>query len=79
MISYGHHRYPGRLFVVEGTDGSGKIPIRTQQRQMREIVSRSEREAQRKGGAGQMKQMKFYDRALPGIEIEPYSGMWSGD
>jgi dTMP kinase len=23
-ISYGHHRYPGRLFVVEGTDGSGK-------------------------------------------------------
>ena len=24
MISYGHHRYPGRLFVVEGTDGSGK-------------------------------------------------------
>ena len=24
MISYGYHRYPGRLFVVEGTDGSGK-------------------------------------------------------
>lgn len=24
MISYGHHRYSGRLFVVEGTDGSGK-------------------------------------------------------
>src|SRR5256885_7115838 len=24
MISYGHHRYPGRLFVGEGTDGSGK-------------------------------------------------------
>lgn len=24
MISYGHHRYPGRLFVVEGTDGAGK-------------------------------------------------------
>ena len=24
MISYGHHRYPGRLIVVEGTDGSGK-------------------------------------------------------
>jgi dTMP kinase len=24
MNSYGHHRYPGRLFVVEGTDGSGK-------------------------------------------------------
>lgn len=24
MISYGHHRFPGRLFVVEGTDGSGK-------------------------------------------------------
>jgi len=24
MISYGRHRYPGRLFVVEGTDGSGK-------------------------------------------------------
>jgi dTMP kinase len=24
MISYGQHRYPGRLFVVEGTDGSGK-------------------------------------------------------
>ena len=24
MISYGHHRYPGLLFVVEGTDGSGK-------------------------------------------------------
>src|SRR5262252_3061453 len=23
-ISYGYHRYPGRLFVVEGTDGSGK-------------------------------------------------------
>ena len=24
MISYGQHRYPGKLFVVEGTDGSGK-------------------------------------------------------
>jgi dTMP kinase len=24
MNSYGHHRFPGRLFVVEGTDGSGK-------------------------------------------------------
>ena len=24
MISYGHHRFPGKLFVVEGTDGSGK-------------------------------------------------------
>jgi dTMP kinase len=24
MISYGEHRYPGKLFVVEGTDGSGK-------------------------------------------------------
>jgi dTMP kinase len=24
MISYGQHRYPGQLFVVEGTDGSGK-------------------------------------------------------
>src|ERR1051325_2310304 len=24
MISYGHHQYPGKLFVVEGTDGSGK-------------------------------------------------------
>ncbi|HEX8139316.1 MAG TPA: hypothetical protein VF544_17270 [Pyrinomonadaceae bacterium] len=24
MKSYGNHRYPGRLFVVEGTDGSGK-------------------------------------------------------
>jgi len=24
MIPYGQHRYPGRLFVVEGTDGSGK-------------------------------------------------------
>ncbi len=24
MISYGQHRFPGRLFVVEGTDGSGK-------------------------------------------------------
>ena len=24
MISYGHHRFPGNLFVVEGTDGSGK-------------------------------------------------------
>jgi dTMP kinase len=24
MISYGHHRFPGELFVVEGTDGSGK-------------------------------------------------------
>src|SRR5260370_3718457 len=24
MISYGNHRFPGRLFVVEGTDGSGK-------------------------------------------------------
>ncbi|MGI9106449.1 MAG: dTMP kinase [Pyrinomonadaceae bacterium] len=24
MISYGYHRYPGKLFVVEGTDGSGK-------------------------------------------------------
>src|SRR5918996_2211985 len=24
MISYGHHRFPGQLFVVEGTDGSGK-------------------------------------------------------
>jgi len=24
MISYGQHRFPGYLFVVEGTDGSGK-------------------------------------------------------
>jgi dTMP kinase len=24
MISYGNHQFPGRLFVVEGTDGSGK-------------------------------------------------------
>src|ERR1700741_4462807 len=24
MISYGQHQYPGRLFVVEGVDGSGK-------------------------------------------------------
>jgi dTMP kinase len=24
MISYGEHRFPGQLFVVEGTDGSGK-------------------------------------------------------
>lgn len=24
MISYGQHRFPGNLFVVEGTDGSGK-------------------------------------------------------
>jgi dTMP kinase len=24
MISYGQHRFPGRLFIVEGTDGSGK-------------------------------------------------------
>src|SRR6266705_3799691 len=24
MISYGNHRFPGQLFVVEGTDGSGK-------------------------------------------------------
>lgn len=24
MIPYGQHQYPGRLFVVEGTDGSGK-------------------------------------------------------
>lgn len=24
MIPYGEHRYPGKLFVVEGTDGSGK-------------------------------------------------------
>lgn len=24
MISYGQHRLPGQLFVVEGTDGSGK-------------------------------------------------------
>jgi dTMP kinase len=24
MISYGHHKFPGQLFVVEGTDGSGK-------------------------------------------------------
>ena len=24
MISYGHHHFPGRLFVAEGTDGSGK-------------------------------------------------------
>ena len=24
MISYGQHRFPGKLFVVEGTDGSGK-------------------------------------------------------
>jgi dTMP kinase len=24
MISYGSHRFPGKLFVVEGTDGSGK-------------------------------------------------------
>ena len=24
MITYGHHQFPGKLFVVEGTDGSGK-------------------------------------------------------
>jgi dTMP kinase len=24
MITYGYHRFPGKLFVVEGTDGSGK-------------------------------------------------------
>lgn len=24
MITLGHHRFPGKLFVVEGTDGSGK-------------------------------------------------------
>jgi len=24
MISYGQHSYPGKLFIVEGTDGSGK-------------------------------------------------------
>ena len=24
MVSYGNHDFPGRLFVVEGTDGSGK-------------------------------------------------------
>ena len=24
MISYGKHQFPGKLFVVEGTDGSGK-------------------------------------------------------
>ncbi|HVF86734.1 MAG TPA: hypothetical protein VM866_04050 [Pyrinomonadaceae bacterium] len=24
MISYGKHRFPGQLFIVEGTDGSGK-------------------------------------------------------
>jgi len=24
MISYGQHEFPGKLFVVEGTDGSGK-------------------------------------------------------
>jgi dTMP kinase len=24
MALYGHHRFPGKLFVVEGTDGSGK-------------------------------------------------------
>ncbi|MCA1636092.1 MAG: thymidylate kinase [Acidobacteria bacterium] len=24
MITYGRHRFPGKLFVVEGTDGSGK-------------------------------------------------------
>ena len=24
MILYGNHRFPGKLFVVEGTDGSGK-------------------------------------------------------
>src|SRR3712207_899442 len=24
MTSYGQHRFPGKLFVVEGTDGSGK-------------------------------------------------------
>jgi len=24
MITYGNHSYPGKLFVVEGTDGSGK-------------------------------------------------------
>lgn len=24
MIKYGHHHFPGKLFVVEGTDGSGK-------------------------------------------------------
>jgi thymidylate kinase len=24
MKTYGHHRFPGRLFIVEGIDGSGK-------------------------------------------------------
>ncbi|CAN5488112.1 dTMP kinase [soil metagenome] len=24
MISYGQHKFPGKLFIVEGTDGSGK-------------------------------------------------------
>ena len=24
MITYGQHQFPGKLFVVEGTDGSGK-------------------------------------------------------
>lgn len=24
MVSYGQHQFPGKLFVVEGTDGSGK-------------------------------------------------------
>ena len=24
MITYGHHHFPGKLFIVEGTDGSGK-------------------------------------------------------
>jgi dTMP kinase len=24
VISYGQHNFPGKLFVVEGTDGSGK-------------------------------------------------------
>jgi len=24
MTTYGHHHFPGKLFVVEGTDGSGK-------------------------------------------------------
>ena len=34
----------------------------------------SEREAQRKGGGGKMKEMKFYGSALPGIDVEPYAG-----
>src|SRR6185436_9486976 len=33
-----------------------------------------ERKTKRKGGADEVKEMKFYGTPLPGVEVEPYSG-----